>query len=243
MEIKLLKDSYIKGESVYSDFINNRISDNDDNFDEVVVNIDDIPDFPVYINVSEEERAPLFIEAIRTLGNYYLDIDREYTIEGQFWYSLFLVYKRDYLINKYPKILENEKHFRNIVLKKFDWENYVYKCVLIAQYVNDNISDEAERERYYGIIVNNLDLFNYIIKYRVFRNDKFLLNIMDIVSDNNLSEILKAKLKDRPDLGEDSRIGRRVIFELNKSYPVILAPTLEKDELEVLFMENLRKYV
>ena len=69
MEIRLLKDSYIKGESVYSDFINNRISDNDDNFDEVVVNIDDIPDFPVYINVSEEERAPLFIEAIRTLGN------------------------------------------------------------------------------------------------------------------------------------------------------------------------------
>ena len=58
----------------------------------------------------------------------------------------------------------------------------------------------------------------------------------------DLSEILKAKIKDRPDLGKDERVGRRVIFELNKSYPVVLAPTLDKEELEVLFLENLKKY-
>lgn len=33
-----------------------------------------------------------------------------------------------------------------------------------------------------------------------------------------------------------------MIFELNKAYPVVLAPTLDKEELEVLFLENLKKY-
>ena len=68
------------------------------------------------------------------------------------------------------------------------------------------------------------------------------MNVLDIIHDNDLSEILKAKIKDRPDLGKDERVGRRVIFELNKSYPVVLAPTLDKEELEVLFLENLKKY-
>ena len=68
------------------------------------------------------------------------------------------------------------------------------------------------------------------------------MNVLDIIYVNDLSEILKAKIKDRPDLGKDERVGRRVIFELNKSYPVVLAPTLDKNELEVLFLENLKKY-
>ena len=61
-----------------------------------------------------------------------------YILNEGFWYSLLCVYKRDYLLEKYPQVEEGIRRFNNIVLKKFDWENYIYKCVLAAQYVNDN---------------------------------------------------------------------------------------------------------
>lgn len=243
MEFRLLKNSYIKGEDIYKDFLENKIGSLEEHFDDKIATLNTTPDFPIYINVSENVRAPLFIEAIKTLANHYLDMDREYTLDGQFWYSLILLKKREYIIANYPSVMISETNFKNVVVKKFDWENYIYKCILGAQYINDNVKDENEREFYYSLIANNLDVYNYIIKYEIFRNDKFLLNILDIIHENDLSEILKAKIKDRPDLGKDERYGRRVIYELNKSYPVILAPTLEKEELEIIFMENLSKYI
>lgn len=242
MEIRFLKSSYIKGEQVYNDFLNNTIGSLEEHYDDKIANINSAPDFSIYINVSENVRAPLFVEAINIISNHYLDMDREYSLDGQFWHSLLLLKKRDYILEKYPAVKESESNFKNVVVKKFDWENYIYKCVLAAQYVNDNVDDPDKREFYYNLIANNLDVYNYIIKYEIFRNDKFLLNVLDIIYDNDLSEILKAKIKDRPDLGKDERVGRRVIFELNKSYPVVLAPTLDKNELEVLFLENLKKY-
>ncbi len=242
MEIRFLKSSYIKGEQVYNDFLNNTIGSLEEHYDDKIANINSVPDFPIYINVSENVRAPLFVEAINIISNHYLDMDREYSLDGQFWHSLLLLKKRDYILEKYPAVKESESNFKNVVVKKFDWENYIYKCVLAAQYVNDNVDDVDKREFYYNLIANNLDVYNYIIKYEIFRNDKFLLNVLDIIHDNDLSEILKAKIKNRPDLGKDERVGRRVIFELNKSYPVVLAPTLDKEELEVLFLENLKKY-
>ena len=242
MEIRFLKSSYIKGEQVYNDFLNNTIGSLEEHYDDKIANINSVPDFPIYINVSENVRAPLFVEAINIISNHYLDMDREYSLDGQFWHSLLLLKKRDYILEKYPAVKESESNFKNVVVKKFDWENYIYKCVLAAQYVNDNVDDVDKREFYYNLIANNLDVYNYIIKYEIFRNDKFLLNVLDIIHDNDLSEILKAKIKNRPDLGKDERVGRRVIFELNKSYPVVLAPTLDKEELEVLCLENLKKY-
>ena len=242
MEIRFLKSSYIKGEQVYNDFLNNTIGSLEEHYDDKIANINSVPDFPIYINVSENVRATLFVEAINIISNHYLDMDREYSLDGQFWHSLLLLKKRDYILEKYPAVKESESNFKNVVVKKFDWENYIYKCVLAAQYVNDNVDDLDKREFYYNLIANNLDVYNYIIKYEIFRNDKFLLNVLDIIYDNDLSEILKAKIKDRPDLGKDERVGRRVIFELNKSYPVVLALTLDKNELEVLFLENLKKY-
>ena len=85
-------------------------------------------------------------------------------------------------------------------------------------------------------------MFNYMIKYEVFRNDIFIINVLDIINDNSLSAILKAKIKDRPDLGKDERDGRRVLFEFNKAYPIVMSPMLEKEELEELFMKYLGYY-
>lgn len=92
------------------------------------------------------------------------------------------------------------------------------------------------------MIVENLDVFNYMIKYEVFRNDKFIINVLDIINDNDLAKVLKFKIKDRPDLGKDERYGRRVLFEFNKVYPIVMSPMLDKEELEVLFIKYLGYY-
>lgn len=39
---------------------------------------------------------------------------------------------------------------------------------------------------------------------------------------------MKAKIKDRPNLGKDERVERRGVFEFNKSYPVVLS---KKDQV------------
>ena len=243
MEIRLLKKDFLKKEEFYKDFLDDKIIEKDEYFSDEVVHINNAPDFPIYMGKgSEEEKAKLFMEAFEVMSNFYLNTDRDIHMNERFWYTLLCVHKRDFILKMYPQVEESMKEFHNIVLKKFDWENYIYKCILAAQYVKDNTYNEDDRKKYYSLIVENLDVFNYMIKYEVFRNDKFIINVLDIINDNNLSSILKAKIKDRPDLGKDERYGRRVLFEFNKAYPIVMSPMLEKDELEELFMEYLGYY-
>lgn len=243
MEIRLLKSGYKNNDQFYQDFLNDQIKDKDEYFSDEVINLDEAPDFPIYMGVGyDNKRSDLFLEAFNTISKYYLNTDRDIHFTEIFWHSLLCVNKREFLIKEYPQIMETQSNFNNIVIKKFDWENYIYKCILGAQYINDNIEDHNEKIRYYNLIIENLDLYNYIIKYEIFRNDKFLLNILDIIQELDLSKTLKAKIKDRDDLGKDERIGRRVIFELNKSYPVIMSPMMDKEELKDVFLKFLSYY-
>lgn len=243
MEIRLLKKGYQNNAQFYQDFLNNQIENKDEYFSDQVVHIDEAPDFPIYINTKDEEkRQQLFFEAFETIASSYLHTDRDIHFEATFWHTLLSVHKRDYLLEQYPEIAEKQSNFNNIVLKKFDWENYIYKSILGAQYVNDFTEDKVERQRYYRLIVENLDIFNYLIKYEIFRNEQFVLNILDIIDRYKLGKVMKAKIKDRPDLGKDERVGRRVIFEFNKSYPVVMSPMMEKEELEEVFFEYLGYY-
>ncbi|WP_288221234.1 hypothetical protein [uncultured Clostridium sp.] len=50
---------------------------------------------------------------------------------------------------------------------------------------------------------------------------------------NNSGEIFQVKTQG---------VGRRVIFELNKSYPVIMSPMMEKEELKEVFLKFLSYY-
>lgn len=243
MEIRLLKKRYKKDDQFYKDFLEDQIKNKEEYFSDEVVNIDGIPDFPIYMNITDEaKRNEDFQEAFDIISKHYINTDRDIHFSEVFWHSLFCVHKRDYLLEKYPQIKDGINNFSNIVIKKFDWENYIYKCVIAAEYINDNTSEESERKRYFQLIIDNLDVYNYIIKYEIFRNDRFLINILDIINDPDLSKILKLKIKNREDLGKDERVGRRVIFELNKSYPVIMAPMLEKQELEKVFLKFLSYY-
>lgn len=243
MEVRLLKKSCLNSEEFYKDFLDDNIKYKDEYFTEDKILINNAPDFPIYIaKGSEEVKNKLFHEAFEVISKYYLETDRDVHFNEMFWYSLFCVYKRDYLLKMYPEIADGISNFKNIVLKKFDWENYIYKLILGSQYVNDNVDDEDDRKRYYQLIIDNLDLYNYIIKYEIFRNDKFLINILEIIEEYDLTKVMKAKLKGRDDLGKDERVGRRVIFEFNKSYPVVMSPMLDKSELKPLFFEYLSYY-
>ena len=243
MEIRLLKKDYIKKEEFYKDFLDDKILEKEEYFSDKIIHIKEAPDFPIYMGKGgEEERGRLFKEAFRVMSECYLNTDRDIHMNEMFWYSLLCIHKREFLLREYPQIGESMKDFHNIVVKKFDWENYIYKCILGAQYVKDNTDNEDDRKKYYNLIVENLDVFNYMIKYEVFRNDKFIMNVLDIINDRGLAKVLKAKIKDRPDLGKDERYGRRVLFEFNKAYPIVMSPMLEKDELEELFMEYLGYY-
>jgi hypothetical protein len=243
MEIRLLKKGYKNNEQFYKDFLEDQIKTNDEYFTDEVAFINVSPDFPIYIaHGAEDEKKALFLQAFEVISDSYLSTNRDIHFDEIFWHSLLAVYKRDFLLNQYPQINDGINHFNNIVLKDFNWENYIYKCVLGAQYINDNVSDASERNRYYKLIIENLDLYNYIIKYEIFRNDKFLINILDIIDELNLSKVLKAKITGRDDLGKDERVGRRVIFEFNKSYPIVMSPMLEKDDLKELFLQYLSYY-
>lgn len=243
MEVRLLAKGYKNNESFYQDFLEGTIEDSKEYFSGEVAYIRAAPDFPIYMGKgTEKEKKQDFLYAMQTISKYYLKTERDTLLDGTFWHSLLVTHKRDYILERYPEVLESRNKFQNIVLKQFDWENYIYKCILAAQYINDNISSEHERDRYFELIFENLDVFNYIIKYEIFRNDNFLINVLDIIDELGISEIMKAKIKGREDLGNDERYGRRVIFEFNKSYPVIMAPILEKEQLKPIFIENLSKY-
>lgn len=243
MIVKLLKRGYKSNEQLYEDFLNGKVTGNENYFSDEYVTIDDKPNFPVYLNYSDEdEKAKKFLVALQTINNHYLSLGREIYLNEAFWHSYLVTYKRDYLLQVYPQIKNGFNQFRNIVIKSFDWENYIYKCVVGAEYINNQIVDPEEKQRYYQLIIDNLDFYNYIIKSEVYRNDLFLIKMLDIVNELNLSQILKAKLKDRPDLGKDERYGRRVIFEMNKSYPVLMVPLLEDEELKELFLKYLNYY-
>src|SRR5699024_9296419 len=149
---------------------------------------------------------------------------------------------RSYIITHYEEAISSEAKFKNIVLKKFDWENYIYKCVMAVDYIENATELVFSKENYYELIVDNLDIYNYIIKYTIFRNNSFLIKILTIIEQLNISTIMKAKIKNRPDLGADERYGRRVIFEMNKSYPVMMAPLMDVETLKQQCVQALRLY-
>lgn len=243
MEVRLLETGYKNNENLYRDFIEGNLEDKKEYFSDETFYINDAPNFPIYMGRgSEEKKKNDFLEAFRIVSTSYVNTDREVVMNERFWHTLLLTKKQDYILSKYPEVLESENKFRNIVLKKFDWENYIYKVILGAQYIQDTVKNPADHPRYYKLIVENLDLYNYIIKYEIFRNDTFLINILDIVDELNLSKLMKAKIKGREDLGDDERYGRRVIFEFNKSYPVVMSPMLGKEELKKYFIQYLSYY-
>ena len=66
--------------------------------------------------------------------------------------------------------------------------------------------------------------------------------ILTIIHELDISSIMKSKIKERPDLGKDERYGRRVIFEMNKSYPIMMAPLMDIETLKEECIKALALY-
>lgn len=242
MEIRLLKEGYKSNENFYKDFLEDKLFEKNYVSEDYEI-IDSLPDFMPHIGHIKDSKVKAleFQRGIKTIRKYFLKYDRDIIFNERFWHSYFCLYKRDYIIEKFNKVISNEKSFKKNLLKNFNWENYIYKYIIIAQYVGDNVPEE-EQKRYDIIILKNLDLFNYIIKYNIFRNDKFLIKMFDIIDELDISKIMKAKIKNRPDLGSDERYGRRVVYEFNKSYLVVPAPVLSKEDIKRYTKEFLSMY-
>ncbi|MEX3746551.1 hypothetical protein [Lysinibacillus xylanilyticus] len=242
MKIRLLKEGYKKDELLYTAFKNGEVID-DLFFSEETVDIEEAPDFPIYMGKgSEIQKKADFLAAFQAIANSYVNLDRDIHFNERFWHSLLITKKREYIVEHYPQVLESYREFGNIVIKSFDWENYIYKCILAVEYIEDATELIFSKERYYELIVDNLDIYNYIIKYSIFRNGEFLVKILTVIHNLGISEILKGKITDRPDLGKDERYGRRVIFELNKAYPVLMSPLLDIEALQEEFLKALSNY-
>lgn len=245
MQIKYLKQGYKNNAEFYRDFCANDLCEYGDKYieDKQKVSLPILADLPIYLaKLSADKKKELFLELIDVISKHFKDLNREDILNELFWHSYLCIYKRDFLINTYPSILESQKEFENIVTKDFDWENYLYKGILAFQYVDSQPVSQDEKRQYYLLILENFDMFNYIIKYEIFRNGDFLVNILRIISETGTAKILKARIKNRPDLGLDERYGRRVIYEFNKSYPMVLAPMLSKDQLKEYFWKFLGYY-
>ena len=244
MNIRLLHPGYKKSDEFYRDFIDGNLSNFDNKFvSEEFVIIKELPDFPIYIPFSDSElRFEHFKKMVDVFETSFSDIPRKYMLDEIFWHSILCIYKRDYILENYPAVLSDQKKFQQIVIKDFDWENYLYKGVLAYQYVKQNVKDRNMYDHYYRLIANNFDVFNYIIKYEIFRNGQFLINMLTIIDETGTSKKMKSKIKNRSDLGRDERVGRRVIYEFNKMYPVVLTPMLTKSKLTELFNECFSYY-
>lgn len=243
MEIKFLSPSYKNNEEIYLDFIKGKIDFNKQYFSEQSVYINEAPDFPIYLHINDEDqREKAYMQAFKTISDSYLELDREIHMDGTFWHSLLIGYKRDYILYNYPQVRDSMNVFKKIVTRNFDWENYIFKCVIGAEFVEDATDDTELKDYYYKLIIQNLDLYNYLIKSELFRNGDFILKVLTVVDELNISQIMKAKIENRPDLGKDERYGRRVVYELNKEYPVIMAPILTVDELKIEILRALELY-
>lgn len=233
MKIKLLKEGYKKDEQLFQAFVDGAILTDETFFSDETIEIAEAPDFPIYMGRgSEAEKKADFLRAFAVMRTSYANLEKEISFDERFWHSLLVTEKRDYILEHYPDAATSVSKFRNIVLKAFDWENYIYKCLVAVEYIEESTDLVLSKEQYYELVVDNLDVYNYIIKYAIFRNDAFLIKILTVIHELDISSIMKAKIKDRDDLGKDERYGRRVIFEMNKSYPIMMAPLMDIETMK-----------
>lgn len=102
------------------------------------------------------------------------------------------------------------------------------------------IPDKEDHIRYFDLITENLDVYNYILKSEIFKNSNFLIKFLDTIVETESSEILKKKIDLSND--KDERVGRRVINEFAKSYPAVFVHALDKEEFKNYFLKYLDHY-
>lgn len=233
MQIKLLKPGYKSSKELYNCFLDGSIKD--EFFTENSIELNECPDFPIYMAWSKDKVSD-FKEAVDIISKYYITSSKSHHFDEVFWHSLFIT-KSEYILDKYPEIKEDFNNFRNIVIKNFDWESYVFKSVFLAELLDENVEDGDEID-IVKFAVDNGDLFNYLLKYKIFVNKQFFIRIFSVIKKNNLEKLFKSKMNKKGDF----RVLRGVFGELNNRYPVIMSPLMDKISLEKAILDILEEF-
>jgi hypothetical protein len=239
MKIRKLNPEIIRKPEIFEYYIGN-YDDVENIFLDEYYDVELSPEnlfFPIYVPPAKKEQ---YFQALTTMRDNYLKLGRDILLDANFWYSLFLNKLKDQLKKEYPSTLESEKDFRNIILKPFNWENYVYKFIFGAEYIQEMIPDVEEQNKYFNLLADNVDVYNYILKSKIFKNSEFLIKFLKTILKTNSSDILKKKI----DLsnGKDERMGRKIIYEFAKNYPTVFVHALDENEFEDYFKKCLNYY-
>lgn len=244
MEIKKIKNS-VDNSTLFNLFINGTIHSDLSLFENDSYYISGFEYFDPYVGSLSnaaylEKMIRLFKNVSRMIDDF--SIPSTYYEDGSFWKSIFLTLYREELKNNYPSIIKDENTFTNVIVKKWGWENYIFKAILVKKYMAQS-QKYFTADEFFETVAENIDVFNYLIKTPIFRNGEFIVKILKIIKDENLSSISKSRILNRPDLGGDERVGRRAIYEMNKIYPIIFIHSLEIDKLREIYLKSIQKYV
>ena len=244
MQIRKVNKSYFKSKELRDHFVSGTLM----NFDDCLLNdyydtgTFEIEYFNPYAgNTKSPNNDQIWNNLIASVGEIMEGIPANLYEDGNFWFSLFLTRFQLELMNDYPQLKKSSDQLKNILLKDFNWENYIYKAVVIVKLKHVAIERFGNTD-VVDLILDDLDLFNYLIKSPLFRNLDFILNIFELTRRDAFPVRLKSQIKSEKYKQKDKRFGRRIVYELNKTYPVLFVQKFEMEELGTKLNEIIRQY-
>jgi hypothetical protein len=244
MQIRKVDKRYFDSKELRDHFVNGTLHEHHEFFlDEFY----DIGDFdiryfnPYAGNVKSPHIDIIWDHLIAAVSEIMEGIPASLYEDGNFWFSLFLTRFQIELLDDYPQLKKTSEPLKNILLKRFNWENYIYKAVVIVK-LKDVAMRRFGNTDVINVILDDLDLFNYLIKSPLFRNLDFIVSVFELNRQNAFPVRLKSQIKSEKYKQKDKRFGRRIVYELNKVYPVLFVQKFELDELGIKMNEIIGQY-
>lgn len=229
-KVNLLKYPIVNEIDFYNSFLLGKLRE-DGYFTNEFIDVPDVGEFITYSGNDRKNRGLILKNLIKVMMNNFIDLPQNIYMSKNFWMSYLVTELRMSLFRNHPQIKNKFQTFKLIVLRDLDWENYIYKAAVYGVVLKDNLSDIRLLDDYIDTITENMDFFNYILKYTTLNNDNFIFNMIKFLHKNkniNISAYLKKKVfKDK-----DERFGRLVLAEINRTYPSILFPMLDYQTFE-----------
>lgn len=238
-DVFLLKEPIEDEKDFYESFLKGTLQENN-YFSDIKVTVPDVEDFITYGGNKNKKNnnKEVFKNLVKIFINNFVDLTQEIYMSPNFWKSYLVSKLRMSIIRNHPQINESFNAFKLIVLREFNWENYLYKAAIYGNILVDRVADESLRDEYIDIIYDNSDTFNYILKKKAFRNDNFIFNMICLLYENkeyDLGGFLKKSFSYKD--SRDIRVNRIILEEMNAAYPTILFPILDYEDFKSIFFQ------
>ncbi|WP_311480700.1 hypothetical protein [uncultured Anaerococcus sp.] len=238
IKIYLLRKDITDFYNFHDSFVAGRL-DKDGYFTENFVDVPPVEDFIPYAG-NADNNSEVLKNLIYVMINNFIELNQDIYMNESFWRSYLVQKLRMPLIKKYPKLAHDYNLFDRIVLRKFNWENYLFKAATYGIVLSDRVGDPVLLDEYIDIICDNMDLFNYILKLKALKVDNFIYNTIKFMhefKDTDLGSFLK--YRSQAEINKEDSAGRIVLTEMNTAYPSILFPMLDYDDFKDIFFKYL----